>query len=78
MTYDNEDWPDDDDDSTSVVECTNCGADVYEEADSCPVCGEYLIDASRPLDKKPMWFVAIGLLGVIAVVVLFSGVLQWL
>ncbi len=76
MHYDDEDW--DHDDSTSVVPCTNCGTDVYEEADSCPSCGEFLIEGSRPLDKKPLWFVALGLLGIIAVVVLFSGMLEWL
>lgn len=76
MGYDDEDW--DDDESTSVIPCSNCGADVYEEADSCPACGEYLIGGSRPLANKPAWFVVLGLLGIIAVIVLFSGVLQLL
>lgn len=75
MPYD-EEW--DEDEATSTIPCANCGAEVYEEADSCPVCGEFLIDGARPLDKKPAWFVALGLLGIIAVVVLLSGVLQWL
>ena len=75
MTYDEDDW--DDDESTSVIPCSNCGAEVYEEADCCPSCGEFLIDGSRPLDQKPAWFVVLGLLGIVAVVLLLSGVLQW-
>ena len=73
-----EDWGEGDDDETGVVECPNCRADVYEEADSCPACGEFLTGSSQPLDRKPLWFVALGLFGVLAVILLFSGILQWL
>ena len=73
-----EDWSDGEDDSTPVISCPNCRADVYEEADVCPACGEFLLDASRPLEKKPFWYVVLGLFGVLAVVVLFSGLLDWL
>lgn len=71
-----EPWPDDDD--TPTVACSNCGADVYEEADSCPACGEFLIGDSAPLQSKPMWYVALGLVGIVAVVLVLSGVLNLL
>lgn len=53
MDYEDSDWDDDDyddygeddfgdDDEVDTIPCPECGADVYEEADSCPVCGCYL------------------------------------
>lgn len=76
MSYNSdEDWANDD---TPTITCPNCQADVYEEADSCPACGEYLIDANEPLQSKPMWFVALGLLGILAVVLVLSGILNWI
>jgi len=76
--YIEEDWAGDDDDSTPVVNCANCGAEVYREADRCPSCGEFLVADSSPLDAKPRWFIVLGLLGILAVVLVLSGVLQWL
>lgn len=81
MSYEDdyaEDWQEYDDDSTPTVVCSNCQADVYEEADRCPNCGEFLIGTQSPLVGKPTWYVVIGLLGIVAVLILFSGILQWL
>ncbi len=55
-----------DEDSTDTVTCPECGADVYEDADVCPVCGEFLIPDTRPWSGKPTWWIVLGILGVIA------------
>lgn len=66
-------------DETPTVRCANCNAEVYEEADSCPACGEFLIDGGGgSWRSKPAWYVALGLLGVVAVLLTLSGVLNWL
>lgn len=72
-----EDGFDEDDDSTSVIPCPNCRADVYEEAVSCPHCGEYIIHDGHnsPLAGRPVWFVLLGLCGIIAVILVLSGLL---
>ena len=73
-----EDWTAGDDDDTPLTRCPNCRAEVYREADSCPRCGEFLTGGSGPLDSKPKWFVVLGLLGILAVVLLLSGLLNFL
>jgi len=73
-----EDWTTGDDEETAVASCPNCHADVYEDADSCPSCGEFLTGATGSLDAKPKWFVALGLLGILAVVLVLSGLMQLL
>lgn len=72
-----DDWAEDDDE-TPTTRCPNCRGEVYTEADSCPHCGEFLTGDSAPLDAKPKWFVALGLLGILAVVLVLSGLLWML
>jgi len=62
-----EDVPDDDDESVTLP-CPSCGAEVYEDADICPVCGEFIIRSSRVWEDRPVWYVVLGLIGIAAVV----------
>ena len=55
-----------DEDDSDTVECPACGAELYEDADLCPVCGEFLITDTRVWSGKPTWWIALGLLGIIA------------
>ncbi len=55
-----------DEESTDTVVCPECGADVYEDADQCPVCGMFVIPDTRIWSGKPLWWVALGVLGLIA------------
>ncbi len=73
-----EGWMNTDDDATAVVRCSNCGEEVYAEADSCPYCGEFLVGDSSPWSGKPTWFVWLGLLGIVAVLVVLSGLISLL
>jgi len=56
----------DDDDSSEVVPCPECGADVYEDAEQCPTCGQYIVHSTSPWRGKPWWWVVLGLAGIMA------------
>lgn len=56
-----------DEDTTDTVPCPACGAEVYEDAVQCPVCGEYVTSDTRIWSGKPTWWIALGVLGIIAV-----------
>jgi hypothetical protein len=78
-----EDWEDepwsDEEAPADLVPCPNCGAEVYEDAERCPVCGEYVVHGSSPAwQGKPGWYVALAVLGTIAVIVVLSGLGAWL
>lgn len=63
-------WDNDpyDDGEAELIPCPECGADIYEEAEQCTVCGWYVIHSASPLAGRPTWFVVIGVLGVLAVI----------
>jgi hypothetical protein len=76
MAWDDEDddWeaPEEDeadDDSPETVVCPSCGEQIYEEAEQCPHCHEYVTHSTSVLAGKPIWFVALAVLGVVAVIV---------
>ena len=58
---------DSDEDPSGTVPCPRCGEDVYEEAERCPNCGEY-ITAGAVSSSRPKWLilgVALALLAVL-------------
>jgi len=67
-----EEFPDDEDnydsDEVDTIPCPECGADVYEEAEQCPACGWYITSSSNPLSGRSWWWIALGMLGIIAVI----------
>ena len=67
-----EDWHDGDE--TETVSCPSCGADVYEDAPACPVCGEYVTAVRSPLAGMPRWFAVLGVLGTLLVIVTLLGI----
>ncbi|QDT01461.1 zinc ribbon domain-containing protein [Adhaeretor mobilis] len=76
-----EDWeypdPDDEEDDELAVDtrpCPTCGAEVYEDAQRCALCGEYVTFRNPALEGWPWWFVALGLVGIIGVMLALSGV----
>lgn len=61
------DEPDDDeydDDSSETVPCPTCGSDVYEDADRCPVCGEYITARANPWQGRSLAWILLAALGV--------------
>jgi predicted amidophosphoribosyltransferase len=58
------DW-DEDSDGGNVM-CPKCGADMYEDAVKCPLCGEYVVHTHHVWQGKPIWWKLLGLAGVLA------------
>lgn len=57
----------DDGDSVDTRTCPACGASVYEDADVCPRCGEYLVRDTAAGRRKPWWMVIAALLVMAAI-----------
>jgi endogenous inhibitor of DNA gyrase (YacG/DUF329 family) len=64
--WDDEGWPDDDDGESLTIPCPACRADIYEDAEQCPYCGEYVVRSSSTWDGRPAWWIVLGGLGIVA------------
>ena len=60
---------DDDDDGDETVPCPYCLRPVYEDAERCPGCGQYLARGDAPA-RHPWWLV-------VGVLVCLAVVLRW-
>jgi predicted nucleic acid-binding Zn ribbon protein len=60
------DTSDSDDDCTSP--CPHCGELIYDDAERCPECGQYVSREDAPTSRKPLW-ILIGLVVCALVVV---------
>ncbi|PQO27080.1 hypothetical protein [Blastopirellula marina] len=76
--YDDEDWTEDylDEDQEDTIECPECGAEIFDDIDVCPVCGNAIIHSTSPWAGKSLPWVVLGLLGMIAVIVLMTCIPQ--
>ena len=67
-----DEYPDGDDDfdrdGVDTLPCPECGAEVYEEAEQCPVCGKYITFDTSPWQGKTTAWIVLGLLGIVAVI----------
>jgi uncharacterized membrane protein YvbJ len=50
------------------VPCTQCGAEVYEDAVQCPTCGAYLTQGTHPWSPRPSWRTILVLSGILAAI----------
>ncbi len=64
-----DDLVEDDSDETEVVVCPMCGTAVYEDAEQCPACGEWITTSTHPFAGRALWFVVLGVLGIVATIV---------
>ncbi len=48
------------DDESETVACPHCGADVYEDADRCPRCGEWITAGGG--SHWPLWVAGVAVL----------------
>jgi hypothetical protein len=60
----------DDDDTT--IPCPHCGAEIYDDAERCPECGEYLSHENAPTTSNKPWWIVIGVLFCLAIVILWA------
>ncbi len=59
--------PDDEDDGEDTVPCPLCGGDVYDDAQACPHCGEWISANTHAWSQRRWWWVLLGALGIVAV-----------
>lgn len=62
------DEPWDDNDPVDLIRCSGCGAEIYEESVRCPLCGEYVTAVHNVWENRSAWWVILGVLGILAVV----------
>lgn len=48
-------------DETPTRECPKCGCDVYDDAEQCPLCGEYFTREQLGPSAFPVWVRATAL-----------------
>ena len=70
--YEYPDEPDDDDYESDTVTCSECQAEVYEDAEQCPVCGNYIVSTNAGLSAFSLPFLVLGMAGLISVIVLLA------
>ena len=78
--FDDHEFPEEDDfddDRSETVPCPECGAEVYEDAPQCPHCGTYVTHDTNIWSGRPAWWIALGLLGILAVVLALSAYIAW-
>lgn len=56
------------DESAETIVCPECGADVYEDADQCPACGYFIMHDTNVWSGRSLWWIALALLGIVAVI----------
>ena len=68
-------FPDDidtaDGDEPADIACPYCGEMISEDAERCPKCGDYIVEADAPRRRVPMWII------IAAVVCLAVILLTW-
>ncbi len=73
---DEHEYPDtqeDDDESSYTMPCPECGEAIYDDAQQCPYCGQYVIVATSVFSARPLWYVALAVLGIAATIVALIG-----
>ena len=73
-----DDWDESEDDETEddfdesddpdTVPCPNCRQPMYEDSPQCPYCGEYVTPSTSAWSERPWWWIALGLIGIVAVI----------
>jgi hypothetical protein len=52
----------DDDEDNVTISCPYCGAEMYDDAEQCPHCGQYISSEDAPREGKPAWLIVVILL----------------
>ncbi len=68
------DEPEFDDSEPDTIRCPGCGTEVYDDAVRCPTCGNYLTEDTSPWSGRSVWWIILGLLGVVAGILALAGI----
>ena len=47
----------DDDDDDDTIPCPHCEKEIYDGAEQCPYCGQYISEEDAPRDRRPGWII---------------------
>lgn len=72
----NEDF-ENDSDQDHLMSCPSCGAEIYDESEQCPYCGEYVLTSASPFASKPTWVQWLFVIIVIAIVLVVVFPFCW-
>ncbi|MCA9071332.1 MAG: hypothetical protein KDA84_20530 [Planctomycetaceae bacterium] len=76
-SWDEEDDWRDPEHEVDTYPCPECGAEIYDDLELCPHCGYFIEDRSNDsLGGRPGWFVVLGVLGILATILVLSGLLS--
>jgi hypothetical protein len=64
-------------DETETAPCPQCGAEIYEDAVACPVCGTYVTRSASVWADRPGWWIVLGVLGAIALILVLTRLVPW-
>ncbi len=62
----------DDEFETDTILCPACGAEIYEDTPRCPVCGEYITAGTNAWSGRPVWWIVLGILGLLSFVAFYA------
>jgi hypothetical protein len=72
-SYDDDDdyYEDDafDDGPVDTIACPSCGAEIYEDAERCMHCGDYVVHGlTNPWQGRSLWWLILGVTGIFATI----------
>lgn len=65
------------DEEAETLPCPHCRAEIYEDAEQCPHCGEYVTHSTSVWAGRPWWWIVLGLLGIVAVIFVLLLLGNW-
>ncbi len=68
--WDENEWQPDEEDDDDTTPCPHCAKMIYDGAEQCPYCGNYISEEDAPRAMKPLWMI-IGGVVCLAIVVLW-------
>ncbi len=49
------------DESADIFRCPLCGGEVYEDAEKCSLCGQWILSSHEPSRRAGWWWIALAL-----------------
>ena len=49
-------------DGDDTIPCPHCRKEIYDGAEQCPYCGQYISAEDSPLEARPLWIVIAAVL----------------
>ncbi len=81
-TTDDDDWLDseeldewDADDTSETSQCPQCGREIYEDAEQCPYCHEYVTTSGGSTSRRPVWIIVTAMVCIYAILHMYLSAL---